>query len=222
MCYPPRMTRVAATLGDLLVPGSPVAELSERERRFAVAYFELTLETGRDLGSALPAYRRAFPSALADDSSAFRIAESLAKARPVRELVKLLRENYAQRAAMPPDHLVEILERQASAVMTDFCRVDEATGQPILDLRVASPEKMCAIRELTVMERETPDGKLVRKTTLKLHNSQEAIDKLLKVHGLYQDPLERLTLDAVSRAATLMRRRLATQGMLPAPKEDAA
>lgn len=216
-----RMTR--ATAHELLVPDSPIPGLTERERRFAVAYFEVSLETGRDLGCELLAYRRAFPSAAADDAQAHRLAAQLRKTPAVRNLVQLLRENYSQRAAMPPDHLIELLETQASARITDFCRVDPDTGGMILDLRIADPQKLAAIREMTVQEREKldPDGNVQfvqRKTTIKLYDAQNAISMLSKIHGLIRSDDVPLTLDEVRRTLSRMRRQLS----LPEPAEPEA
>lgn len=216
------MTR-ATPSADITVLGSPIAELTERERRFATAYFEISLETGRDLGCEILAYRRAFPSAVADDSVAHQLASRLRKSPRVRQLVQLLRENYAQRAAMPPDHLIELLELQATARITDFCRVDPDTGGMILDLRIADPQKLAAIREMTVHEREKldPEGNVQfvqRKTTIKLYDAQNAINMLARIHNLIRSEEQTLTLEEVRRTLSRMRRQLS----LPEPEPEAA
>lgn len=181
--------------------------LLERERRFAVAYFEVAMELGTDIGAALPAYRRAFPMAVVDDSSAGTLAQKLIRSENVKALVTQLRSESASRAAAPPEHIIAQIERVAFANPLDFGRVD-VNGSYEVDLTNVTHAQMVAVKEIKVTEREAPDGTITRVTVLKLHSNLDALDKLSKIHGLYHDPATNLTPSEVMRVIQTMRRRL--------------
>jgi hypothetical protein len=198
---------------DFPIPDTPI---TERERRFAVAYFEVTIEIGRDLGAALPAYRRAFPSAQIEDADAARLVYKLTRSPAVIQLVDQLRRDYAARAACPPEHITEQLERIAFSNPLDFGRINEA-GQFEIDLRNVTHDQMVALKEIKVSERVTADGEIFRTTTLKLHSSLDALDKLARIHGMYIDPNINISANELMRVITNMRRRMGRQEALPAP-----
>lgn len=194
-------------MGDVL-DFNVTPELTERERRFAVAYFEVALELGRDLGAALPAYRRAFPMAKVDDAQAARLAHSLAGSQAVQDLVTQLRVDYATRVACPPEHVTEQLERIAFANALDFGRITE-NGSFEIDLRGTTHDQMVAVKEIRVVERESPDGNITRTTTLKLHSNLDALDKLARIHGMFMDPAIGITASELARIIQNMKRRMA-------------
>jgi hypothetical protein len=183
--------------------------ISERERRFAVAYFETTLEMGTDHGASLPSYRRAFPSADVSNKQATLLAHRLAQSKAVQDLVDDLRNQQSLRAAVPAEHVTQQLERIAYSNVLDYMRVDQTDGSATIDLRDVPFELMSAVHEVKVQESENPEGVYRRTTTLKLHNKLDALDKLARIHCQYHDPESlNLTASELLRIIQSMKRRM--------------
>jgi len=163
---------------------------SEAARRFAQAYFELTLETGRDWGIAVQAYRRAFPMdkylhARSDDRDAQRAAYAWLQNPAVKQMVSELRRDFAKRAPIPESRVLQELERIAVANLDDFLQRDE-NGNVTVDLSGVGYEQMAAVQEITTTETKDAKGRITRKTNLKLHDKGAALDRLLRVYGSYE------------------------------------
>lgn len=188
----------------------------ERERRFALAYFEVTLELGRETGAAPLAYRRAFPDSQLNESQAASAAHRLLSNKQVRALVNDLRVNQVHKTGIAPEHNVRALEKIAHTSMVDFMRINQ-DGTASLDLRGASFEQLASISELTTTETETSseDGPVTikRKTTIKLYNKLQALDMLNRIHGLYVDPATiQLSAAELGRLIESMKRRAGMAG----------
>lgn len=145
-----------------------------------------------------------------EDSDAARLAHALASNKRVAELVTQLRQDYAMRAACPPEHITEQLERVAFSNPLDFGRVNEA-GEFEIDLRGVTYDQMVAVKEIKVTEIESASGVVRRTTTLKLHSALDALDKLARIHGMFMDPNINISASELMRVITNMRRRMGKQ-----------
>lgn len=178
---------------------SPVLHVSERERRFAVAYVEASVDLARDgVDAATLAYFRAFPRAVVSEDKAAQLARFLTRRPAVKELVNHLRLELSSRAMVPAARIVEELERMGLTNMYDFGRVDK-NGHFQFDLSRTSYKQMSAVTELEVKERivkvtpvKNDDGEieeyetvLERKTKLKTHKG-DALKLLTAIHSLIQ------------------------------------
>lgn len=186
-----------------------IPHISERERRFAVAYTEAAMELGRDdQDTAVLAYFRAVPRADITERQAKGVAAFLTRRVAVKDLVNHLRRELSMRAMVPASRVVEELERCAFINPLDYGRIDDK-GQLHVDLSRTTHRQMSGIVEFEVKERvikvkkikvpgETEDEDdeeletvVERKTKVKFAK-MDALDKLSRVHGLYvegmQDP----------------------------------
>ncbi len=191
LCYVLRVMPSDLLLDGRLSDGTLPSELlglTERERRFACAYFDLAVERGTDAGVAGPAYRRAFPLSAADESSHSSLGNQILRLPRVVFLVSLLRERLSYRATVPTGKVVSEVERIAFSNILDYIRIDDA-GQASVDLTRITPGTAAAITELETTERELPNGVVIRRTKIKLAGKMDALDKLIRIHGLYQDKL---------------------------------
>lgn len=191
--------------------------LQERERRFAEAYFGVALEHGDAGASATMAYKRAFPSSEVADASMYQLARNLLRSPRVTALLTWLRLRLAERQAIPAARLVDEIERIAYSNILDYVDVD-AAGQASVNLRRLTPRTASAVSEVETTERTMPDGSVVRRTKIKLAPKMDALDKLARVHGLFQDRINvNFNLDDIDRAiqrmeTELQQRRIASAG----------
>lgn len=193
-----------------------IVGLTERERRFAEAYFGISVDRGSDAGCALPAYRRAFPLAQSDDRQASVMASHLMRSPRVVAMVTHLRVALSERQVAPAGRVTQEIERLAFSNILDYVNIDDE-GQASVDLRRLTPETAAAITEIETTERVHPEsGVLTRRTKIKLAGKLDALDKLVRVHGMYQDKLSvLLSSDDIDRAiatleSQLEQRRLAS------------
>lgn len=200
-----------------------VVGLTERERLFAEAFFEVALEQGTDVGASKLAYRRAFPNATPNDSGLTSMASALVRNERVRQHVAWMRQQYSARMTVPVDRVKEEIERIAFANILDLMVIDEK-GVAQFDLRGLRSRTASAIAEITVDEREIPMGKdgpvvLERKIKVKMHSKMDALDKLARIHGIYQDKLNvTFTLDELDNAIAMMEAKLEAKRLqLPPP-----
>lgn len=192
---------------SLPVPVAPL--ITERERAFATAFVEVSLEQGTDDNrTALLAYFRAFPRADIDAERAGRMTSFLKRRPAVRELIAHLRHELSFRSMAPASRVIEELERIAFSNLLDYGRVDDQ-GQFHVDLSRLTHRTASALQEVEVKERIIGDtAVLERKTKIKL-SKDAALDRLARVHGLYQDDLLRdLTVEMLDRAISRMRAKL--------------
>jgi Terminase small subunit len=185
--------------------GTSLLGITERERRFALAFFELSLESGHDIGIASQAYRRAFP--MSNDSG--RMAHQLASSERVKALVTVLRAEASDRAAAPASRLVDELERIAYSNVLDYGYVDEQ-GQFVLDLSSIGAREASAIAEVETKERVTDSG-VHRTTKIRFHGKLDALDKLGRMHGLWADKMKEMSVEDLDRVIAVMERRLGNQ-----------
>lgn len=172
----------------LQVGHDPIAGLTERERRFAEAYFEVALEHGDNSGALLVAYRRAFPLAEVDDRVATGAGVRLYRAPRVQALVTRLRDTLSQRRVVPAERTVQELERIAFANVMDYTNVDPDTGDIKVDMRRLTPATAAAVSSIEVEERYDPKTEsTVRKVKLRFHDKLSALDKLARVQRIYPD-----------------------------------
>lgn len=159
--------------------------LTERERRFAEAYFEVSLQHG-DQGALVLSYRRAFPMSDANSHTAYVMARGLLKSPRVEYLVAHLRTCLAERTAISAERVLMEVERVALSNMLDYVEVT-ANGSRV-DLTRLTPATAAAISELTCEEREDANGVVMRRTKIKLHSKTDALGRLIKVHKLDVHP----------------------------------
>lgn len=190
------------------IPDAPalplIPQITERERRYSVAYVEASIELARDdADAATLAYFRAFPAAVVSEKDARRLSKFLMRRPAVQQLVQHLRRELSMRAMVPVSRVIEELERIGFANIADFGRIDDR-GQFNVDLSRASYRGLAAINEVEVKERvikETVVNKedvknndaepivetiLFRSTKIKLQK-MDALERLAKIHGLYSD-----------------------------------
>ena len=190
--------------------------LTERERRFSCAYFDLAVERGTDVGIAGPAYRRAFPLSEAEDANHSALGSQILRQPRVVFLLSLLRERLADRMAIPATKVVMEVERLAFSNILDYIDIDGA-GQASVNLSRLTPETAAAIAEIETTERALPNGTTVRRTKIKLVAKSDALDKLIRIHGLYQDRMNVVFSESdLDRAIAEMERKI-QQRRLEAP-----
>lgn len=195
--------------------------LTERERRFGQAYFEVALEVGDNQGSLLRAYRRAFPMAENDERSALVMARALMRAPRVQSLVAHLRIALASRSVLPASRVVMELERVAYANFLDYVRI-EGDGSARLDMTRMDQGMAAAVREVDIREkvlvRRSGEGEEVREVVdrtikLKLHDKMGALDKLARVHRMYGDQVNpNFTVEDLDRLIRRMELQLEARG----------
>lgn len=204
-------------------------DVTERERRFATAYVEASVElTCDDNNAAVLAYFRAFPYAVVDELAARKLARFLLRRPAVKQMIHHMRLGLSTRAMIPVSRLVEELERIGYANIADFGRVD-AKGQLRIDLSRASYRSLAGVNEVEVKERiiksevinkqavleehSDPEVETVVQRTTKIKlNKLEALDRLAKIHGLYSegnlDPAA--ALEFLDRAISRVKSRMAS------------
>ncbi len=171
-----------------------ISGLTERERRFAEAYFEACLEYGD--GALLISYRRAFPLSQAEDKSAYHLARNLIKTPRVIALIDILRLKLATRAVVPAERIIREVERIALSNILDYVTID-ADGTPVPSLGHASAAQTAAIKSVECIETVNSNtGNVTRRIKVLLYDKLDAIEKLMKVHHLYEkllpEDIERL------------------------------
>lgn len=206
---------------ELVTPFNPgelpvVIGLTERERRFGEAYFDVSLEHGDNGGALLLAYRRAFPLAENSDQSARALAANLIKQSRVIELVSVLRIQLSSRRLIPAEKVTEEVERIAFSNVLDYGYVDADTGQFHVDMRRLTPATAAAVSEIETKHTVTLNGTEHTTTKLKFHSKLTALDQLNRIHGRYQDKLQvELSPDDIERAIKNMEQQLIQRGMTP-------
>jgi hypothetical protein len=186
-------------------------ELSERQRRFAVAYFEACLETGTDYGISQTALRRAFPCdphVPSDGKEAARLARDLLETPGVKSLIAQMRRDFSRRARVPEGRIVQELERLAVANLNDYIRSD-GRGNMRVDLRGLGRAEMAAVQEITVTENRNSKGRTTIKARVKLFDKLGAADRLLRIFGSF-DAANDLPVTAaeIQRVIDAMKRRM--------------
>lgn len=156
--------------------------LTERERRFGEAFFEVALQHG-DQGAGIVAYRRAFPLARCQNSTAYHMASQLLRQPRVVALISFLRAGLAARRIVPAERVVDEIERVALANILDFIEVDDS-GVARVDLSRINSRTAAAISEVTVDERRLPNDVVQRRVKIKLHDKMTALRILAQVHKL--------------------------------------
>jgi phage terminase small subunit len=192
--------------------GAPVEGLTERERRFAEAYVEVSTSFGKDFGMGPIAYRRAFPLTEATDTGIHTMSRVMLVNDRVIEYIGILRHELTKRSIMPLSRLVQEMESIAYANILDYVRIDVMTGEPRVDLRSITPQQASAIKEIII--EDTKDGG--RRTKLRLFDKQRAHDMLNRIHGAYNDKVSlSITTDVLDRLIIEARAKLIEQGVDP-------
>lgn len=190
--------------------GAPIEGLTERERRFAEAYVEVSLDMMKDHGVAHIAYRRAFPLSEATSQGAYSLANAMLQQPRVQEYIGILRHEVSKRQMQPVGRLVTEIERIAYANILDYVRIDEH-GEARIDLSNITPSQAAAIQEI-IVEEDFEKGK--KKTRLKLYDKQKSQEQLARVHGIFQDKLSvSLTPELIDRLIHDMKEKLIAQGV---------
>lgn len=170
---------------DELIP-----DLTERERRFSLAYVQVTADAGRDTGMATVAYRRAFPMSDTSKHSLFTLAAALLKSERVVRYVAILRHQMSTMALLPARRMVRETEVVALSNILDFIRV-LPDGEVRFDLTDVTPEQAACIASVEIEETFKPPG---RKLKIKLHDKLRALDMAHRINGSYNDKMS-LTLN---------------------------
>lgn len=170
---------------DELVPG-----LTERERRFALAYVQVTADVGRDAGMAIVAYRRAFPMSDPGKHASFTLATALMKSERVAKYVGVLRDQLSSMQLLPARRMVQETERIALSNILDYIRV-YPDGEVRFDLSDITPEQAACIQSIEIEETFKPPG---RKLKIKLHDKLKALDMAHRINSSYNDKMS-LTLN---------------------------
>lgn len=200
----------------LPVPDTKI-KLSEEERVFCTEYVDISVSQGKTLGAALHAIRRAFPQARATPAMMMEYARKILARQSVQDYILHLQTEISMRSLVKLPRLQEELERIAFANWLDYGYVDDK-GQMVIDLRGMDPSHASAIAEIEVTELFRPRG---RKTKIKLHDKNAAIDKLVRILGGYNDTVtvKNITREDIQAAIEKMKQRLREQG-IPIPGEE--
>ena len=145
--------------------------LTPKEHRFVLAYVQHG-EVGR-------AARAAGYGATATADLDRLLSDPDVQAEVIRQFELASSEVAADRS-----RLIRALLDVAGAGMSQFLRIDES-GQGYVDLSETLPEQLDAIQDLRVDERVTPDGTVLRRTTIKLYDRLKAIELLAKMIGAF-------------------------------------
>lgn len=173
----------------LAFDGGETFHLREIERLFAEAYVDLSVQRGTHSRLISAAMRRA-----SRDSEAHTGDQIMAKAE-VKRYIAFLRQSMAEAFIVSQGRVVQEIQSIAFANIRDYIRfIDVKTvgGQDardmVVDLDGLDNEQMAAIAECRVDYIDAGPGRQpTRRVTIKLHDKQAALDKLCRIHGLYQD-----------------------------------
>lgn len=196
--------------------------MTDFERTFAQAYYEVSMERG-DAGSAQIAYRRAFPNTSLSIPQQRNYASALLKKNArIQAMINWLRQNRGPRQMVLAERVVTEIERIAF-----FNILDVMTPDGNIDLTNADFVNAAGIAEV-IVEEETkilnstkdedigitePDIVTTKKVRIKTYNKLQALIELAKIHKLYHtlfpEDLERMIRDARQ-----------SPNYLPAPDEE--
>lgn len=156
--------------------GSKLLKTVEKERSFALAYIECGFkgkEAGLKIG--LPA------------KSVVAEASTLLSSPNVQAFLQEELEKIRSRARFGIAEVVEEFRRNAFSNIENFTRLDG--DQRVLDMSAATSEQLASIQSLETIEtfKITDDEEkfMTRRTKLRLHSKNDALDKLLKYFGGY-------------------------------------
>lgn len=188
----------------------PPPFITERERRFAVAYVEASVDLARDDSDvAVTAYFRAFPAAVCNETAARKLSKFLLRRPAVVDLVDHLRREMATRAMVPASRIVQELERMGLVQISDIARVDE-NGQLKIDLSRATPDSLAAITQVETKELVNSKGEVTGRVTKVKLSKMDALDRLARVHGMYNDGSSTTPLEALDAAIAKLKKRMGT------------
>lgn len=186
----------------------PPLPITERERRFAVAYVEASVDLARDDSDvAVTAYFRAFPAAVVDESTARKLSHFLLRRPAVRELLDHLRRELATRAMVPASRIIQELERMGLVQISDIARIDDK-GQLRIDLSRATPDSLAAITQVETKELVNSKGEVTGRVTKVKLSKMDALDRLARIHGMYNDGSGATPLEAIDRAIAKLKSRM--------------
>lgn len=186
----------------------PPPFITERERRFAVAYVEAAVDLARDDSDVMvTAYFRAFPAADCNEASARKLSKFLLRRPAVVDLIDHLRREMASRAMVPASRIVQELERMGLVQITDIARIDDK-GQLRIDLSRATPDSLAAISQVETKELVNSKGEVTGRVTKVKLSKMDALDRLARIHGMYNDGAGATPLEAIDRAIAKLRSRM--------------
>lgn len=183
----------------------PDEDVTEFERRFAVAYVEQSLLLGSEKGATASAYRRVKREGKLNNEADTDNASKLMQKPSVSRYIAKIRAAVSGKALIPAGHVIQEIERIAFANLMDYFAVDK-NGEPSVDLSDISPEQAAAIGEIEVTETFKPPG---RKIKIKLYDKLAALEKLARIHGLIKPEMNfNLTLQTVNKAIAELEKEL--------------
>lgn len=165
--------------------------LTLKQRRFVDEYLR---NGGNGVRAALAAY----------DTEDYGTANSIARDNLQKPVIRAAIDAAMEAESMGAKEVVWRLAAHARADLAEYVTLD-AEGQPSFDIEGM---KKAGLGHLLKEVKVSPGGAV----TFKLHDAQAALDKLARVHGLYQDKLEvsgGIAIDDVSEIAARVRARLA-------------
>jgi hypothetical protein len=193
-----------------------VEGLSERERRFAEAYVQVAVDLGKDAGAGPVAYRRAFPLSQANTQTVYNLARGLLKQPSVQAYILRLREELSMKALVPVSRVIEEVERLALGNFMDFGTINP-DGSFTVDLTELTPAQAACIQEIVIEETFKPVGK---RTKIRLYNKLEALDKLLRIHGKYNDKVA-ISVDDLDKVIQAMEAKMRSSLPTSSPGDNA-
>ena len=192
--------------------------ITEIEASFACAFFEVSIErcSSSFEGDLLLAYRRAFPRDPCTDFKAKVAARELVGKARVQAYIQKLRDDLVSRSAVPHQRSLQELERLAFSNVIDMMSTDPNTGDLFLDMKRLTPALAAVIHE--IQEKSWYDAKtgIWRRTfKVKFYDKMAAIDKLLRLHGLYKDNVNvNWSLEDLESAIKMMEQKLVERGVV--------
>lgn len=194
--------------------GDPIIGLTERERRFGEAYFEVALQHSDSNSSLLLAYRRAFPLSENSDRSAHMLARSLVQAPRVQVLVSRLRESLSMRRAIPAERIIQEVERIALSNVMDYLNISQDGKGMVVSLSRLTPATAAVIQEITIDETYNHKSDTTHRVAkIKLYDKLSALNSLARMKGLIRDRPFRLSLDDLDTMIHDMRHQLEDRGV---------
>lgn len=126
-------------------------------------------------------------------SPSYKNAVLLSQKQIVIDRIEEIRAKALMDCQLDVAKVVTELEKLGFSNMMDFMRIDERTGEPVLDFSRLTREQAAAIAEIIVEEVTSGHGEYARttkRTKFKLHDKKAALDSLGRFLGMYVDRKE--------------------------------
>lgn len=122
-------------------------------------------------------------------------AYQLMKKPIVQEMIDKKRKDYLTELGVSPEKTLAEVAKLAFARLPDIFEINDF-GEAVFDLNLMTPEIEAAIGEYTVdtyMQGRGEDAVEIKKVRVKLANKLDALEKLMRYHGMYEKDNDQTT-----------------------------